>query len=83
MSIFDTLPRDCWVNIDAGQLKSNLRQLIRAVDKPVLAVVKANAYGHGYIHAAKAFWRAERFISASPIWPRGWFCSRRGSKRRF
>lgn len=54
-NIFDNLPRDCWVDIDTAQLSENLRRLIRAVEKPVLAVVKANGYGHGYINAAQAF----------------------------
>ena len=55
MSIFDTLPRDCWVHIDAAQLTANLRILQGVAQTPVLAVVKANAYGHGYVHAARAF----------------------------
>ena len=54
-SIFDQLPRDCWVNIDTGQLSENMRLLIRAAGVPALAVVKANGYGHGYENAAKAF----------------------------
>jgi len=53
--IFDHLPRDCWLNIDMGQLRENIRCLQNVVSKPVLAAVKGNAYGHGYYHAAKAF----------------------------
>jgi len=52
---FDTLPRDCWVEIDSAQLTENMRLLIGAVKRPVLAVVKANGYGHGYEYAARAF----------------------------
>ncbi len=55
INIFDRLPRDCWVNIDAGQLAENMRVLIAAAGVPALAVVKANGYGHGYAHAARAF----------------------------
>jgi len=54
-SIFDQLPRDCWVNIDTGQLTENMRLLIRAAGVPALAVVKANGYGHGYENTARAF----------------------------
>jgi alanine racemase len=54
-SIFDQLPRDCWVNIDSTQLTENMRLLARAAGVPALAVVKANGYGHGYAHAARAF----------------------------
>ncbi len=52
---FDTLPRDCWVEIDAAQLTQNLRLLQKHTGTPVLAVVKANGYGHGLVHAARAF----------------------------
>ncbi|MGE3623674.1 MAG: alanine racemase [Bdellovibrionales bacterium] len=55
ISPFDTLPRDCWVNINTAQLTENMRLLVRAATVPVLAVVKANGYGHGYEHAARAF----------------------------
>lgn len=55
VNIFDTLPRDCWVKINTEQLTNNLRILNKFVQTPVLAVVKANAYGHGYVYAAHAF----------------------------
>ena len=36
-----------WVEVSAGRLVANYRVLCRAAGIPVLAVVKANAYGHG------------------------------------
>ena len=56
--IFDTLPRDCWLNIDMAQLAENARCLQKAVQRPLLIAVKGNGYGHGYGHAAKAFYNA-------------------------
>lgn len=55
ISPFDDLPRDCWLEIDVGQLTENVRGIGRIIQKKILAVIKANAYGHGYVNAAKAF----------------------------
>ncbi len=55
ISPFDTLPRDCWLNINAAQLTENMRRLQTLVGKPALVVVKGNGYGHGYEIAARAF----------------------------
>lgn len=54
-SIFDALPRDCWLQINTAQLTQNVRVLQAHVNKPVLIAVKGNGYGHGYENAAKAF----------------------------
>jgi alanine racemase len=58
ISIFDDLPRDCWLNINTAQLTENLRRLQATVNRPALVVVKANGYGHGYELAANAFLKA-------------------------
>ena len=45
----------CWVDIDLAALRRNF-QLIRRIipkDMPVLAVVKANAYGHGAVEVSR------------------------------
>lgn len=42
------------VNIDLAALKSNLKYIKSKADVPVLAVVKADAYGHGLIPCAEA-----------------------------
>ncbi len=54
MSTPSTLPHRCWAEIDLAALERNLR-LIRAslpVHIRYVAVVKADAYGHGLHHAA-------------------------------
>ena len=55
MTDFDALPSPVWARIDTEQLAQNIRLLERVTDRPVLASVKANAYGHGYEIAARAF----------------------------
>jgi alanine racemase len=43
-----------WLEIDLGAIKSNIRQLKEIAGVPLMAVVKANGYGHGMIEAAQA-----------------------------
>jgi len=49
--------RRCWVEIDGRALRHNLRVLRGLIPRTtrVLAVVKANAYGHGLIATAREF----------------------------
>ena len=49
MPTHDDIPdRPAWVSVDLGRLRSNLRTLgARYGDADVLAVIKADAYGHG------------------------------------
>src|SRR5687767_7775947 len=51
----ETFYRPCWVDIDLGALRHNLRELRRqlASKTQILAVVKANGYGHGLVPAAR------------------------------
>ena len=54
MTLSGQLPRRCWVEIDLAALERNLK-LIRASLPPhirFVAVVKADAYGHGLHHVA-------------------------------
>ena len=55
ISIFDSFPRDCWLQINVAQLAENVRRLQAHIGRPALVVVKGNGYGHGYEHAARAF----------------------------
>jgi alanine racemase len=51
--------------VDAAALRHNLRQVRRvATDSRVMAVIKANAYGHGLVPAAKALAEADGFAVA-------------------
>lgn len=47
-----------WVEVDLAQLRKNLKALERMSKRPVMAVVKANAYGHGLIEIAQAAYAA-------------------------
>lgn len=45
-----------WIEVDLSAVRHNFRQIRQCigVDHPVLAVVKANAYGHGLLPVSKA-----------------------------
>ena len=43
-----------WLEIDLGAIKNNLHLLTKLTGRPVMPVVKANAYGHGLIEVSKA-----------------------------
>jgi alanine racemase len=45
---------DPWIEVNLTSLRSNLSQLKRRVGVPVMAVVKANAYGHGLVDTSHA-----------------------------
>jgi alanine racemase len=54
LSLLDPF-RPTWAEIDLDRLAANLRAVrTRVGERPVLAVVKANAYGHGAVEVAKA-----------------------------
>ncbi|MCG8603989.1 alanine racemase, partial [bacterium] len=45
---------DSWLEIDLNNIAWNLRQIRTRVDgRPVMAVIKANAYGHGLVEVGK------------------------------
>jgi alanine racemase len=45
---------DPWIEIHLDHLAWNLRQLKKRVKVPIMAVIKANAYGHGLVEIAQA-----------------------------
>ena len=47
-------PYRCWAEIDLSALRHNAQLARQCSDSAILAVVKANAYGHGAIRAAEA-----------------------------
>ena len=55
------MPRPIQARIDLSALKNNLRVARRLASSRIMAVVKANAYGHGLLRAAEALDEAEGF----------------------
>ncbi len=55
------MPRPIHAHIDFDALKNNLRVARRATSSRIMAVIKANAYGHGLLRAAEALDEAEGF----------------------
>ncbi|MCX7974940.1 MAG: alanine racemase [Candidatus Aminicenantes bacterium] len=59
-----TLPKghyssmDAWIEIDLKAIKANLTQIKKKAGVRIMAVVKANAYGHGLIEVSKALQEA-------------------------
>ncbi len=43
-----------WLEVDLGAIQDNYRELQRISQRPVMAIVKANAYGHGLVKTAQA-----------------------------
>ncbi len=46
--------RPTWVEVDLGVIRSNVRRLKGGAGTQAMAVVKANAYGHGAVEVARA-----------------------------
>ena len=55
-----TCHRPAWLEIDLGAVAHNIRSVKRAVGVQVMAIVKANAYGHGLVPVARAVVRCAR-----------------------
>jgi alanine racemase len=53
------MPRPIHAHIDLDALKSNLRVARKATSSRIMAVIKANAYGHGLLRVAEALEDAE------------------------
>lgn len=50
----DTDAFSIWLEINLGAIKRNIQRVNKLTGRPVMAVVKANAYGHGLFDVAKA-----------------------------
>jgi len=55
------MPRPIQAHIDLNALESNLHIARRATSARIMAVIKANAYGHGLLRAAEALAEADGF----------------------
>lgn len=65
---FSSFSRPTWAEIDLSSLRANARLVRGEADTPLIAVVKANAYGHGAAEIVQALLRsgeAELFAVAS------------------
>jgi alanine racemase len=50
----DITATSTWLEIDLEAIRHNIRELRRISQSPVMAVVKANGYGHGLVEAGRA-----------------------------
>ena len=57
----DTNGHSNWLEIDLGAIQNNIRAFQQLTGKPVLAIVKANGYGHGMVETALAAQQAGAF----------------------
>ena len=56
------MSRRCWVTINITALQHNLSEVKRnSPHSQVLAIIKANGYGHGMIEVAQALVEADGF----------------------
>ena len=49
-----------WIEVDLGAIRHNVRRLREISGVQVMAVVKANAYGHGMLEVGQAALKPER-----------------------
>jgi len=47
-----------WIEINLSAVEHNVKYILESTQKPLMAVVKANAYGHGAVEVGKAALRA-------------------------
>jgi alanine racemase len=47
-----------WAEIDLSAIENNVRLLVQSTKAQIMAVLKANAYGHGVIPVSQAVRRA-------------------------
>ncbi len=47
-------PHSTWLEISLSAIQNNVRQMAAITRCPVMAVIKANAYGHGLVEVARA-----------------------------
>lgn len=43
-----------WLEIDLGAIQKNIHQLQSLANRPVMAIIKANGYGHGLVEVGRA-----------------------------
>lgn len=50
----DTQAYSTWLEVDLGAIKNNIKQIKAMTGKKVMAIIKANGYGHGVLAVAQA-----------------------------
>ena len=50
----ETQAYSTWLEIDLGSIKNNIKQIKKITQTKVMAVIKANGYGHGVLDVAKS-----------------------------
>ncbi|MFZ5944424.1 MAG: alanine racemase [Bacillota bacterium] len=71
--------RPVWAEVDLGAIKNNVQEIRRLVgQRTIMAVVKANAYGHGAFEVSKACLAAGADRLAVAILNEGEYLRRRG-----
>ncbi len=71
--------RDTWAEIDLSAIKENVSNMKEHIGEHVhlMAVVKANAYGHGDAEVAKALLTQVLHAWPWPFWMKRSHCARR------
>ena len=70
------------VKIDLDAIERNIDRVRQKVGVPILAVIKADAYGHGAVQIARLLQKNVPFLVSVPFW-RPWSCGRQDWKPRF
>ena len=82
MSLPDSLraKRPTWVEVDLSRLESNFLALRKLLPRSVkiMAVIKADAYGHGAVPVALRLQQLGVDALAVAILKRHWYCGRLG-----
>lgn len=47
-------PYSTWIEVDLDAIRSNIRRIASHTARPVMAIIKANGYGHGIIEVGRA-----------------------------
>lgn len=72
-----------WLEIDLNALKNNVAEVIRMTGREVMAVIKANGYGHGMRPIAQACVAGEQPGAVLPASKKPWLCAGQASRTAF
>lgn len=77
--VMNQLFRETWIEVNLDAIKKNIQAIRRHIPKQtkIMAVVKANAYGHGSVGVARHALEYGATSSLSPFWKKASSCERR------